>query len=226
MKKESFTHSHSSINMYEQCPRQFESRYVIKEKKEPQSEQQKWGDLVHTAMEDRVRGTLATPLPEGMENFERVLEVVRVAKGAGLTVLAEQKIAVSRDGTPVDFWSKYAWVRGKVDLSILGRTLGDLSDYKTGKWKSDKEQMRLTAWMAFDYWPALQWIKTRYHWLNGGDQNQETHTRETIAPVGVDIKRRIIRIEDALASGHFEPKPNGLCKAHCGVLSCTFNGRS
>lgn len=225
MNKEEVTHSFTGLNTYEQCPRIYEHKYVLKIK-EPPSEHQGWGEIVHKNMEDRVRGTVVDPLPKAMEKFDYILIGANAAKQAGLLVMAEQKIAISREGAPVDFWSKYAWVRGKIDLAILARSTAELADYKTGKWKSDKDQMRMTAWMAFSLWPLLEKVTTRYHWLKGGDQNKEVHTRDSAQHYGADFTKRIIRIENARASGHYQPTPNGLCKAHCNVLTCEFNGNA
>lgn len=231
----SFVHSWTSLNKFETCPRQFEWSYVQKNKEDPAkfAEYRKWGVIVHEAVELRIKKGSDEPMPEGTERFQVAIDAAKMAKQQGLSVYTEEKIAMSRDGKAVNFWSKDAFVRAQVDLAILARTRAEMIDLKTGKWKSDRDQMRMNAWIAFHQWPGLTLIQTRYLWLQGGDQNAETHARaatsdakSTLATLAGDFIPRIERVERALAGGVFDPKPSGLCRAHCPVFSCEHNGRS
>lgn len=230
----SFIHTWSKLSAFEQCPRQFEYRYILKKDKAPPSEQILWGNQVHKAMEDRVLERELTPLPSSMQVYQKYVDAALIAKERGLEVRPEWEVAIDRESSPCGYWSKEAWIRGKIDLSILAPTSGLLQDYKTGKWKSEVGQLQLNSWLAMANRPELQVVETRYLWMQGGDQLKRTYTRDDIGmPNAATLPQiikvftpRLLRIEAAIDSGVFNPQPSGLCKKHCAVLDCEHNGRS
>lgn len=227
-----FIHTWSKLNAHETCPRQFEYRYVLGNF-EPMGEQAKWGDVVHNAMEQRILGRELAPLPDSMKPYQKYLDAALIAKERGLEVVPEWKVAIRRDGTPCDYWAKDAWVRGKVDLSIIGGATVFSSDYKTGKWKGETGQMAMDSWMILAHRPTAKVVHTRYLWMQGGDQLKRTYVREPqgikdeipLQRVDATFRQRIAKVENDLATGHFDPTPNGLCKKYCNVLSCEYNGK-
>jgi hypothetical protein len=220
-----YAHSYSALNKFETCPRQYEHRY-IERNREPETEAMAWGTRVHSVLEERVKGVPA-PLPEGMQSYAWALAPVEAAKAAGACILTEHKIAMDRSGKSVLFDSEYAYVRAIIDLAMLGKTYGVLADYKTGQNVRVTSQLKFSAWIAFHTWPALEKIETRFLFLKHGPgaAKPEIFSRRELGSMAGSILPRLQRLEDARASGVFQPKPSGLCAKHCAVVSCEFNGR-
>jgi hypothetical protein len=220
-----YAHSYSALNKFETCPRQYEYRY-IERNREPETEAMAWGTRVHTVFEDRVKG-VAAPLPEGMQSYAWALAPIEAARAAGACILTEQKIAMDQSGKAVLFNSDQAYVRAIIDLAMLGKTFGVLADYKTGETIRLTDQLKFSAWIAFHTWPALENIETRFLFLKHGPgaAKPETFRRRDSGSIAGQLLPRLQRLEHARASGVFQPKTSGLCKAHCPVKTCEFNGK-
>jgi hypothetical protein len=219
-------HSFSSVNKFETCPRQYEDRY-IHHHKEPPTEATTWGKRVHDALEAKVKGDVA-PLPEGMDKMEWAIAPALRAKEGGMLVLTEHKIALDRYMKPVTFESDKAWLRGIIDVAILHGPHAFNSDYKTGK-RRESWQLELSSLIMFHTYPALQRIEARYLYLKdpvpATRTDKEVYFRDQTPHMAGRIFPRIVKLEKALESGQFPPKPGGLCKQWCNVTSCEFNGR-
>jgi transposase len=220
-----YAHSYSALSKYETCPRQYEYRY-IERNREPETEAMAWGTRVHSVFEERIKGHTTT-LPEGMQSYAWALKPIETAKAAGACVLTEQKIAMDHSGKSVLFNSDLAYVRAIVDVAILGDTFAVLADYKTGEKIRLTSQLKFSAWIAFHTWPRLENIETRFLFLKHGPgaARAETFRRRDSGSIAGELLPRLQRLEHARASGVFQPKPSGLCKAHCPVKTCEFNGR-
>jgi len=218
-----FTHSFSSTNKFETCPRQFEDRYLLKHK-EPPTEATQWGERVHSALEDKVAGKIAE-LPEGMTKLDWAIAPAVKAKEQGWLVLTEHKVALDRYMQPVTFDSRQAWLRSILDVLMISNGHGFVSDYKTGK-RRLSWQLELSSLITFHTYPLVDRIEARYLWLK--DSVKETRTDKTVykrsdtAHMAGNIFPRIIKVEKALESGKFEPRPSGLCAGWCSVKSCEF----
>lgn len=221
-----FVHSFSSVSKFDTCPRQFEHRYILGNR-EPPTEHTMWGERVHTALEDRVNGKIAE-LPEGMTQMEWAVKPALAAKERGMLVMTEQKMALDRAGAPVVWDSGKAWMRAIVDVAILHGKHGFNSDYKTGK-RRESWQLEMSSYIMFKTYPAVEHIEARYLWLKDSDPrtrtDKDTYHRDQTAHMAGKILPRLIKVEEALDSGRFPPKPSGLCRAHCPVFECNNNGR-
>lgn len=218
-----FAHSYSSVSKFETCPRQFEYRYILGHR-EPQTEATMWGTRVHEALEAKAKGADG-PLPEGMEKMEWAVAPVLKAKETGMLVLTEHKIAVDRYMKPVTFDSKQAWLRAILDVAILHGGYAMLNDYKTGK-RRPTWQLQLGALLTFYTYPAIQQIETRYLYLKetapAARTDKSAYVRATTPTMAGEIFPRVIRVEKALESGKFDPKPSGLCRGWCPCTTCEF----
>lgn len=221
-----YAHSYSALSKFETCPRQYEYRY-IERNREPETEAMAWGTRVHTEFENRIKRQQTDPLPEGMESYAWALAPVQAARAAGACVLTEQKIAMDQSGKSVLFNSDQAYVRAIIDVAMLGKTFGVLADYKTGENIRLTSQLKFSAWIGFHTWPAIEKIETRFLFLKHGPgaAKPEIFSRREMGSIAGSILPRLQRLEQARNSGVFQPKPSGLCKAHCPVKSCEFNGR-
>ena len=92
----------------------------------------------------------------------------RAARRGGY-VLAERSIAVDHNKDTTDYWDKQAWIRGKVDVTILYPTLGEAEvfDYKSSaKKKADAAQLKLYSASAITDYSEVQTVKSGFVWLN------------------------------------------------------------
>lgn len=222
---EIFPQSHSSLNTFKTCPRQYEAKYVVRDVKFVQNDAAKWGDEVHIALENFIKRT--TPLPGNMVQYQPALDWVmkRAENGQGV-VLAERKSAVEQVAkAPVSYSSKDAWLRAKIDVTILyeGRCVAEVFDWKTGKPKDDDTQLLLYAGCTLADYRSVNQVKSGYIWLQ---------TMQPSKPLTVDradyyenwrpFEQTYGDLVRAYQTGVFPPKPSGLCNGWCDVTRCEF----
>ena len=214
--------SYSSLTAFETCPLRYYVTRVTKEVAEPETEHTRWGNAVHKALELRVRD--ATPLPEGMTQYERIVAATEQWPGVAH---AETQIALDVNFQPVSWFDKSVWVRGIVDFSKEQETQAIALDWKTGKPKSDSDQLKLFAGLLFCVKPVLQTIKTGFVWLAHGKLTQQVFTRKQTQQIWGAFLPRVDRLESAYAKKKWLPKPSGLCKRWCPVPRelCEFSER-
>jgi hypothetical protein len=214
--------SHSSLTSWETCPRRHYLTKITKVVKEPQTEATIHGNEVHKALEVAVRD--ATPLPEKYKQYVPIVEAVRKAPGVKHT---EHKFGLTRNFTPTDFWAKDVWCRGVLDLRIVGKNSVTVLDWKTGKPKSDPDQLKLFAGVAFALHPSVQTVRTGYAWLAYNRLETETFHRGDEVEIWREFIPRVQRADDATVRGDHPPKPSGLCKNWCPVPKrlCEFSGK-
>lgn len=206
-------HSHSSIKLYEQCPRKFWHLRVIKDVVEPEGEQAKYGTWVHAAFEEHVKN--GVPLPETLKVWESPL-----SKFLRLEVECEKELVLDEHLKPVRgdnaWWSEAAWLRAKIDLSAkLSPTSLLILDYKTGKHKPDFDQLELGALFEFAYDPELQVVIGAFVWTKHpelGLQDQRTYTRDMVNGLWAKHLARIKEIHISEETGNWPARPSGLCK--------------
>lgn len=214
--------SFTSYQAYLTCPKRYYLTRVAKTIKEPETEVLRWGKQVHKAMEDRVKD--GAPLPEGMTQWEKY---ARWTASIGGTVQTEQQIALNAQLEPVDYWSKQAWCRGVLDLTITGDRVAIVCDYKTGKIRSDSDQLKLFAGFTFATQPQVDVVHTAYIWLNHDKVTGERYDRSQLDNIWQTFKPAIERIESSYASGDWPARPSGLCRNWCPVPKslCPHSGR-
>lgn len=211
--------SFSYLQAYEQCPRRFELTKIKKLVTEPQTEQTMWGNQVHKALELRVKEN--KPLEDRFKQFEPIMTRIIAADGRKEP---EQKFGITADFRKTTFFAKDVWCRGILDLSIVRNKSAILLDYKTGKPKSDGDQMRLFAATAFTLYPWIERADTGYLWIASDKIDTKTYTREDVPAIWDEFAGRVRRIEIAIDKGNFPPNPSGLCKGWCpvGKQHCEF----
>lgn len=214
-----FTWSYSALNLFETCPRQYGELRVLKRWPDEKGEAAKWGDTVHKAFESRLK--FGTPLPEWGKQWEPLAE-----KLYGIPQLTvEHKIALNARFQPTEYFAPDVWCRAIADVAIVGPKAMVTIDWKTGRFKPDTEQLRLSAAMQLSHFQHVEQATIQYQWLKDRKTTTETIKREHIVTIWRDFLPRVERMERAYMERKFDPKPSGLCNAFCGVLSCEFNGR-
>ena len=212
--------SFSALNNFQTCPRQFYETRVAKNFKDEMGEAALWGDRVHKALDRRI--THGTPLPEGMTQYEKYAKKVLDSPGE---LHAERKLCLTPNLEPTKFFAKDAWVRGIIDVSVVNGARAWAGDWKTGKRKLDSDQLKLFAGMMFATHSSLEVVKTTFIWLKEGKADSDTFTRDQVPEIWQHFQPKVRKLELAHERGHWPPNPSGLCRKHCPVLSCEFNGR-
>lgn len=215
-----FTWSWSALQAWETCPRQFGEVRIKKAWPDEKGEAAKWGTQVHIAMEYRLKD--GTALPTWAAQWEPLCQKLL---RAGPLLNVEHKVALTEDLRPTEFFARDVWVRAIADVSIFSGPVGFTLDWKTGKRKPDTMQLRLSAAINLCHRPHLERQTIQYAWLKEGTATTETLGRADVAQVWQEILPRVNRMRAGIAAQEFEPKPSGLCRQYCSVLSCEHNGR-
>ena len=224
-----FPQSHSSLGVFETCPRQYEAKYITKEVKFVQGAAAAWGDKAHMALEAYMLSNRAQPLPPEMAHYQRWGDWVldRAAQSGG-QLIVERKSAVTKDKRPTEYGDRKGYIRGKIDVTIVypSARLAEVFDWKTNdKIKNDATQLKLYNGFALtDY--DVDCVRSGYVWLKHENVSPPVmSTRADLAAIWGEFDHKYDRLADAYARGVFPPRPNGLCKAYCDVLSCPHNGK-
>lgn len=214
--------SYSALDAFETCPHRYFKTKVEKSVIEPQTEATKWGNLVHKALELRVRD--GTPLPEGMDKFEpTAAKIANIAQGKKLGT--EQKLALTKDFKETTFFARDVWLRSILDVYIENGSRAFLGDYKTGKKNPNSEQLQLSAAVFFATRPWVKEITTTFLWLQSNEVTAEQFTQEDTPAIWQNFLPRVKRLEEAVALNKFPQRPSGLCRGWCPVHSCPHNGK-
>lgn len=215
--------SYSALTSWESCPHKHAETKFKKRWPDEKGPAALWGTTVHEAFENRLK--YKTPLPTWGDKWEPLVQRIERANG---TVQVEHKIALNSRFQPCDFFKgPDVWVRAVADVAVLNlqaKTLYTL-DWKTGNFKPDTDQLRLSAAINLAHHPHLERATIQYAWLKDGRTTTETLTRDDIPGVWNDFLPRVERMKIGIEAERFDKKPNGLCRQYCPVLSCEFNGR-
>lgn len=215
--------SHSSLKDYEGCPRRYHEVKVLKNYKFKETEATLYGTELHKAAEEYVRDD--TPLPEKFEFIKDTLDALMAKPGRKL---AEQKMALTVDLQPCGWMAEEVWVRGIADLLIVDddNLTAWVVDYKTGNNKyPDREQLKLMALMVFAHYPHIRKVNAALLFVVKNDMVKYQLTVDEKDPHWWDYRERIARIEQAHASGVWNPRPSPLCP-WCSVITCEHHPRS
>ena len=211
--------SFSSLSKFETCPRQYYLTRVAKLVREPPTVHTTWGNDVHKAIEERVKNK--KPLPGQMEKWEQLVAPFDIVKGV---VSVEQKLSLTRNLTPTGWFDPSAWCRAIIDLSVDAGKKSLLLDWKTGKVKSDVDQLRLSTAIWLKTKPYVEKVYAIYMWLAHGKATPVEFTRDDAAEIIVDFTVRSRRLEESYERDRWLPKPSGLCNGWCpvGKQHCEF----
>lgn len=214
-----FAWSYSQLRNFETCPKRYYHYNVQKDVVEPQSTMMVEGNALHHHFEMRLKGT---PLPMGYGQYESILARILAADG---TTYAEQKLAMTSSFTPVGYFGKGVWFRTIIDCTKHNGDKATVFDWKTGKVSQDITQLQLMAATVFCHLPQVQRVKSALVFVANDHVEPATFTREDLPEIWGEILPRVKLVEKARQSMEFPPKPSGLCKRYCAVVSCPYHGR-
>lgn len=214
--------SHSSLTAFETCPRRFQLTRITKAFSEPQTEATLHGNEVHKALERHLNKEQW--LPEKYAEYLPLVERVAATPGKRLV---EYKFALTSSFKPTAFFAKDAWVRGVIDAGVIGTKSAAVLDWKTGKPKTDADQLKLFAAVTFASFPYLEKVRTGYVWLAHNKLATQEFVKSDVSAIWQEFLPRISRLTKAAEQDKFLPKPSGLCTKWCPVTNdvCEFSGR-
>jgi len=214
------THTFSKLDNFETCPRQYHARYVAKSVAFVPSEESKYGDRFHEAMEQRI--CFGGCLPEEFRDYEDVAATID-SEFVG-DRYCEIGLAVDKDFRPCVYNDPNFYIRGVIDYLVVDGIHGRAFDWKTGKVKRT-DQITLMALLALANFPQLQYVRGAFVFFRYNDVIKEVVLRRQVDELWNNFKRRFEAVESAIANDKFIPKPSGLCRKWCPVTSCEFNGQ-
>ena len=213
--------SYSALTAFETCPKRFQLTRVTKQVGEKQTEATIWGNKVHKALELFAKGK--EPLPPELKEYERYVNKILSYEGKRVI---EERVALTKDFRQTKWMAKDVWVRGIIDIGVVGSETAYLLDWKTGKHRPDNDQLKLFAALAFAMYPWINKVVTGFIWLKVSKFDKQQFTREQLPEIWSEFLPRLSRVAVAYDQDKWLPKPSGLCKNWCpvGRSLCEFCG--
>jgi hypothetical protein len=217
-----FAWSYSKLKNFESCPKRHWHVDVAKDIKEEEGDALIWGNQVHKLAAKRLQ--LGSALPSsGYDVLEKWCQ--RILTGEG-TILVEQRLAITKEFGPCEWFAKEAWYRAVADVVKIHGNVALAIDWKTGQGLEDGVQLALMAACIFAHHPEVQKIRTEFVWLKeNGISSREDFDRDSMAVVWRNIWHRIESLEHAHKTTSYPAKPGALCRKWCPVNSCPHHGR-
>jgi len=211
--------SFSRIKAFQTCPLQYLEVKVLKHYQETQHPTTVYGLRGHGALEHRVDS--GTVLPSEFAYLEPFAQGLLDMPGH---TFCELELACTKDKLPAGFHSEEAWCRGIIDVLKFQDTTAVAMDYKFGKVRPTS-QLKLMALLVFANYPTVQTVKTRFLWIQFRDKTDGVYHRKDVDQMWEEFEADAAQLELAHETGDFQPRPSGLCKAHCVVSSCSYYQR-
>lgn len=215
--------SYSKLKNYDVCPKRHYEVDVLKNYSDNDGAGQAKlaeGNDAHDCLAKACRDAL--PLPERFKHYQIWVDRVRAGPGQ---LLVEQKYAITRDFRPTTYFARDVWYRGIGDVVRIDGPVALVLDWKTGKILEDSVQLMLMAQCLFSHYPQLKRVRSEFVWLKDECTSPEVFDRQEVANAWIDLLPRVATLEQASKTMTFPPKPGGLCKKYCPVVSCPFHGK-
>ncbi len=216
--------SYSKLKNYETCPKKHYEVDIAKTHSEAKSDDPNtplnYGNRLH----EQIALAITTRQPISAEFKEYQPWVDRVVAGPG-QLLVEQKYAITRDFGPTTYFAKDVWYRGIGDVVRIDGPVALVLDWKTGKVLVDSVQLMLMAQCIFSHYPEVQLVRSEFVWLKDDCTTPEVFTRQEVADNWVSLMERVNQLEMAHKLQDYPPKPSGLCRSWCPVVSCPYHGK-
>lgn len=214
--------TYSNLKEFKTCPRQYHELRILKKYPQQKSTVVLYGRELHTAAEMYIKNT-ATPIDPRFKFMQAVIDAMLWKKGVRH---AEFKMAVTPDLVPCAWDSKDRWVRGIADLLIVDEKLAWVVDWKTGRADyPDPEQLTLMALLVLAHYPEIDRVNAALMFVVAGACKKMKIRREEAPALWWKFREDVARLQTAHTGGQWPPNQSGLCKRHCDVLSCEFNGK-
>ncbi len=217
------TWSYSAIKGFDTCPKQHYHLSVKKDYAWPKDASQDYGTEFHKAAEQYIK--YSTPLDKRFGFAKPLLVKLNKMKGEKL---CEFKMGLTAELEPCEFFAKDVWFRTIIDLAILNGEEAKILDYKTGKSAqyADKGQLELMALATFKHFPQIKVVRGGLLFVVANAFVKETYEIDRESDLWAKWLGEYKKLVAAHKNNVWNPKPSGLCKAHCAILECEHNGRA
>jgi CRISPR/Cas system-associated exonuclease Cas4 (RecB family) len=194
---------------------------IAKDYSEPETDAMRYGTEAHLAAEEFIRD--GKPVPVKFAYMKDVLEALNRRRGNKIT---EIKMGLTQELEPCGFMSKDVWWRGIADLVITDGSTAWIVDYKTSKSAkyADKGQLELMALATFKYFPEIKTINAALIFTKAKKFVKHKYTDDMIDSLWDKWLSKFRRMEVAYETDTWNAHPSGLCKRHCAVIECVYNG--
>lgn len=213
--------SHSALDAFENCPKQYYQEKVLKRFPYVETPEMNWGKRVHKDFENFLLH--GTPLPADLAMHHEFLTDFKAQPGE---LAGEERIALDVAMKECAYFSRtqQVWYRGQVDARKRDRAAGTshILDHKTGKVKNDFTQLKGFAMWEFITQPDIHTCKVEYYWTQIRGTAGETYHREQLPEIIQFFAAKLHRFADAFLTENFPPKQSGLCRGWCPVTDCEF----
>jgi hypothetical protein len=211
--------SYSALSAFELCPRKFYAEKVSRKYREKPNPSANYGQEVHKAFEDRLLKDKKLPLD--LRHHEQAMKRLSEAPGESMP---EQRLAINKDLQATGYFDDDVWCRGIVDFGKLNPPVLLIIDHKTGKVKEDFDQLDLMAALMFHHLEEVEKITAAYYWTKSKRMATKKYVRNDLADIWSGFLPRVEHMQDAFNDESFPARQNFLCKRHCPVKDCQFNG--
>jgi len=203
------SHSYSSLKLFDNCPKRYYHERIARDVKAESGEASLHGERIHKFLEQRLKRE--ADLPQEVEKYEALCNAVERQSGDGQLML-EQELTLNEKLKPTTWFAPDAWLRSKLDVLIVKKETATVMDWKTGKRRPDKFQLRLFAAQVFLHYEDVKKINTSFVWLPDSAMDKETYTRDNLTELLTDVLIRTRRVEQAVKHETWPAKPSGLCR--------------
>lgn len=203
------------------CLAKFKALYIDKTVKESMSPAGQKGIDDHTALERYVAE--GAPLPAHLQKFQPGIDRLKDFP----IIVVEKEFAITRDFQFVDWFDANVWFRLKADVLAFkdGKCL--YVDYKTGKRKSDRTQIKLTALLVFKHYSDVIEFRGTNWWLQQNIFDAPIKVRRDDIPYLESWFYKLPKhIYEALDSERFPYQPSAEACRFCPVHGCPERHRS
>jgi hypothetical protein len=213
--------AYSGIKCFQTCAKMYYHKYVAKDVKDPPGPEAAFGTAVHKSFEEYLRE--GTPFPAEHVRFLKYAEPVKQWKG---DFYVEHKMALYPDFTPCDFFDRDYFVRGVVDLAVVNGRTANVLDWKTGKSAkyADLKQLELMSLLLFKHFPELEKTRCGLVFVVPDKLVKAEYTRDREKEAWQNWLFEVAKVQNCHSTGKWLPNPNNLCRRHCPVKKCQFNG--
>ena len=181
----------------------------------------RYGTELHGVAEDFISDGI--PVPDKFAFLKGPLEALGRKQGNKFT---EMRMGLTAELEACGFRDKNVWWRGIADLVIVDDTKAWVVDYKTGRnaQYADKGQLELMAMATFKHFPKIEQVNAALMFVIAKKFIKAKYTIDMLTDLWDKWLASFKRMQIAHDNDTWNARPSGLCRKHCAVVECVYNG--